>query len=75
MKAILTESKRLSASDAKRYNVGVVGFNVNRPRFLIRGPWCETTAREHAARLQDDLDHNRIKLDNHNEHRTNNCGM
>jgi hypothetical protein len=65
LKAIVTEVKRLSAVESKRYNVGVEGIapsglSVNRPRFLTRGPWCKTTANEHAKRLQDDLDHNRI---------------
>ena len=65
LKAIVTEVKRLSTVESKRYNVGVEGIapsglSVNRPRFLTRGPWCKTTANEHAKRLQDDLDHNRI---------------
>jgi hypothetical protein len=48
-----------------RYIVGVKGtapsgLKVDRPHFLTRGPWCKTTARQHAANLQADLDAGRV---------------
>jgi hypothetical protein len=44
-----------------RFTVGVIGtapsgLEVRRPRYLTRGPWCKTTARLHAKRLQNELD-------------------
>ena len=48
-----------------RYKVGVKGtapsgLKVDRPGFLHRGPWCKKIAKQHAARLQDDLDNGRV---------------
>lgn len=55
-KAVVIESRRLGKFDPKRYNVGVSGPGIFRERFLIRGPWCLTTAKEKARRLQDEMD-------------------
>jgi len=61
LRAIVTET--VPVAGRRRYNVGVAGEapngkHVYRPRYLIRGPWCRSAAREHAKRLQRELDRN-----------------
>ena len=61
LRAILTETAPVGG--LRRCNVGVAGeapsgIHVYRPRFLLRGPWCKGTARQHAKRLQSELDRN-----------------
>jgi hypothetical protein len=58
LRAILT---RVPSDSRPRYKVGVAGtapsgLEVYRPGYLLRGPWCKSTARQHAARLQRELD-------------------
>ncbi len=59
LKAILTAAP--AVANQPRFNVGIIGtapsgLEVNRPRFLIKGPWCKSTARAKAKRLQSELD-------------------
>ena len=59
LRAILTESAPVG--NARRFHVGVAGEapsgkHVYRPQYLRNGPWCKTTARIHAARLQRELE-------------------
>jgi len=61
LRAILTEAAPVGGR--RRFNVGVAGEapsgkHVCRPQFLRTGPWCKGTAREHAKRLQGELDRN-----------------
>lgn len=61
LKAILTEANSIAGN--KRFNVGVAGtapsgLKVYRPHYLIRGPWCITTARQKANTLQSELNKN-----------------
>ena len=61
LRAIITETAPVAGR--RRYNVGVAGEapsgkHVYRPRYLTGGPWCMTTARQHAKRLQSELDRN-----------------
>ena len=57
MKAILTPAPAICASKGPRFNVGVTdGAGRMIKRFLIRGPWCEATARQKARDLQHDID-------------------
>ena len=51
LRAILT---RVPSDSRPRYKVGVAGtapsgLEVYRPGYLLRGPWCKSTARQHAA--------------------------
>lgn len=61
LKAIITEAAPIAGQN--RYNVGVAGtapsgLVVYRPRYLIHGPWCKSTARTKAKRLQAELNRN-----------------
>ena len=61
LRAILTEAAAVGTR--RRYSVGVAGEapsgkHVYHPQFLRAGPWCKTTARQHAKRLQSELDRN-----------------
>jgi hypothetical protein len=61
LRAIITETAPVAGR--RRFHVGVAGTapsgkHVNRPQYLRNGPWCKTTARKHAARLQRELDRN-----------------
>jgi len=61
LRAILTETSPVAGR--RRFNVGVAGEapsgkHVYRPQFLRAGPWCKTTARQHAKRLRSELDRN-----------------
>ena len=61
LRAIITETAPVGRS--RRFHVGVAGEapsgkHVYRPQYLRNGPWCKTTARIHAARLQRELDRN-----------------
>lgn len=61
LRAILTETA--SVAGRRRFHVGVAGEapsgkHVYRPQYLCNGPWCKSTAREHAKRLQRELDRN-----------------
>ena len=61
LRAIITPAAPVAGR--RRYNVGVAGeapsgIHVYQPRFLLRGPWCATTARQHARRLQSELNRN-----------------
>jgi hypothetical protein len=61
LRAIITPT--LSVGGQPRFNVGVSGEapsgqHVYRPRYLIAGPWCRSTARRHAKRLQGELNRN-----------------
>ena len=61
LRAIITETAPVAGR--RRFDVGVAGEapsgkHVYRPRYLIRGPWCQSAAREHAKRLQGELDRN-----------------
>lgn len=54
MRAFIIEAK------PGRFNVGVSGIidgvPFYRERYLIRGPWCKSTAREKRDRLQREID-------------------
>jgi hypothetical protein len=61
LRAILTETAPVGGR--RRFKVGVAGEapsgkHVYRPEFLRAGPWCKTTALQHAKRLQSELDRN-----------------
>ena len=62
MKAIITRVETMDKNRPPRYKVGITTDKTTIVSFLIRGPWCKSTAREKRRELQRDIDAGRIRL-------------